>query len=154
MKPKVVKRWHVVADAGRAAAYVREARGSYRPVAQWTSEASLPSDQQPNAADKPGRVFESVGRHRHATETVPPREAIRHAFGRTLAQALNKARADGAFESLVLYAAPKFLHDLRQHLDKPTTQAVVHSEAKDLTSLPEAELFEAFDALPTMLGPR
>jgi len=153
MKTRLPKRWYVVADAGRATAYVRVVPGAaFRQVAAWTSALDLPSDQQPGATDKPGRMFDSIGDHRHAAETVPPRELLKQAFGRELAEALNKARAEGAFESLVLYAAPRFLHELREHFDAATAGAIVHSEAKDLTRLPEQELFQVFDSIPTLAG--
>ena len=153
MKMKLPKRWYVVADAGRATAYACIVPGAnYRQATSWTSALDLPSDEQPDATDKPGRVFDSIGQHRHATETVPPKELLKQAFGRDVAKALNKARSDGAFESLVLYAAPRFLHELREHLDKPTADAIVHSEAKDLTRLPEQELFAVFDSVPGMTG--
>lgn len=144
--------WFVAADAGRAAAYLRVVPGAaFTQVASWTSELDLPSDQQPT--DKPGRMFDSMGNHRHAAETVAPKELLKQAFGRELAQALNKAHADGAFETLVLYAAPRFLHELREHLDKPTSAAIVHSEPKDYTRLPEAELFAIFEAVPSLQEP-
>lgn len=151
MKAQSQKCWFVTADAGRAHAYVRVVPGAtYRLVESWTSDLDLPSDQQPDATDKPGRMFDSIGNHRHAAETVPPKELLKRAFGRDLAQALNKAREEGAFGSLVLYAAPKFLHELREHFDKQTAEAVVHSEAKDLTRLPENELFQVFDSVPML----
>lgn len=151
MKAQSQKCWFVVADAGRAHAYVRVVPGAtYQRVERWTSELDLPSNQQPDATDKPGRMFDSVGHHRHAAETVPPKELLKQAFGRDLAQALKKARIDGAFANLVLYAAPRFLHELRENFDKQTAEAVVHSEPKDLTRLPENELFEIFDTVPML----
>jgi protein required for attachment to host cells len=148
MKVKLPKRWYVVADAGRAAAYVRRDDGAgYRLVARWMSELVLPSDRQPDATDKPGRAFDRMGDHRHAMETVPPKELIKQAFGRGLAQALNKARSEGFYEDIVICAPARFLHELRDNLDKNTAQVVARSEPKDLTKLPEQELFDAFDEL-------
>jgi protein required for attachment to host cells len=153
MKTRSQKRWYVVADVGRATAWVQLAHGAtFTQAAAWTSVLSLPSDQQPDATDKPGRLFDSLGGQRHAAETVPPKELLKQAFGRELAQALNKAHANGAFEGLVLFAAPRFLHVLREHLDKATASAVVHSEAKDFTSLPEQELFDVFETVPDLAG--
>jgi protein required for attachment to host cells len=153
MMVKTRKRWYLAADAGRAVAYVRRPdAGAYERIASWTSELALPSDQQPDAADRPGRVFDSVGEHRHAAETVSPKELVKQAFGRGLAQALNRARREGLFESLVLYAPPRFLAELRKHFDKPTSLAIRFEAPKDLTTLPEQALFDAFDA--TELRPR
>jgi protein required for attachment to host cells len=147
MKTKSPKCWYVVADAGRAAAYVSRKTGpGYDQVASWASDLILPEDQRPQFTDRPGRVFDSLGGNRHAAETVSPAELAKRDFGRTLARALDKARADGAFEALVLFAAPRLLHELREHLDEATARTIARSEAKDLTKLPRQELFDAFDA--------
>jgi protein required for attachment to host cells len=147
MRTKSPRCWYIVADAGRASAYSRHAEGGvYERAAHWTSDLLLPEDQRPQYTDKPGRMFDSLGGQRHAAETVTPAELAKQAFGRTLAQALNKAHAEGAFEQLVIYAAPKLLHELRTHVDKGTADAIVHSEAKNITKLPEQALFEALDS--------
>jgi protein required for attachment to host cells len=156
MKTKSPKRWYVVADAGRATAYLRRTEGGgYDRAAHWTSELILPEDQRPQYADRPGRLFDSLGGQRHAAETTSPAELAKQAFGRMLAQALNKGRADGAFDQLVIYAAPKLLHDLRTHVDKGTADTIVHSQAKNITKLPEQALFAVLDSTestPTARG--
>lgn len=155
MKMKSPSRWYVVADAGRASAYSRRSEGSgYDEVGSWTSDLVRPKDQRPQFTDRPGRVFDSLGAHRHAAETASPTELAREAFGRELAQTLNKARSDGAFQQLVVFAAPKLLHELRTHFDKATADAIVHSEAKDLTKLPQQELSAVFDSMGIGPGAR
>lgn len=148
MKSKTPKCWYVVADAGRAAAHVDRADGSgYDEVASWSSDLILPKDQRPHFSDSPGRMFDSLGGQRHSAETTPRQELAKQAFGRSLAHALNKAKEEGSFEVLVLFAAPRLLHELREHLDKATAGAIAHSAAKDLTKLPKKELFTTFDAV-------
>jgi protein required for attachment to host cells len=154
MRGRNLKRWYVVADAGRAIAYSRRGDGAaYDRIATWTSELALPSNRQPTATDRPGRIFDSTGDHRHAAESAAPKEQVKQAFGRGLAQALNRARAEGLFKSLVLFASPRFLHELRTHLDKPTAGTISHNQPKDLTRLPEQELFDVFDSVD-MRAPR
>jgi protein required for attachment to host cells len=148
MKSRMPKLWFVVADAGRAAAYVRRGDGNgYDEVTSWSSELVLPKDERPQFTDRPTRVFDSLGGQRHAAETTSPQELAKQEFGRSLARALNKARGRREFEALVLFAAPRLLHDLREHFDRATGNAVAYSEAKDLTKLPGKELFATFDAV-------
>lgn len=148
MRPKHARCWYFTADAGRATAYARRADGpGYRTVAHWQSDLIGPRDERPQFTDKPGRVYDSMGSNRHAVETASPAELAKRAFGRTLAHALNAARAGGAFDSLVVFGAPRLLHDLRRNLDKPTAGSVVYSRAKDLTKLPARKLAAEFDAI-------
>lgn len=148
MKIKSPKRWYLVADAGRATAYLRRAEGTgYERAAHWTSDMVLPQGRRPQFTDKPGRLFDSLGGQRHAAETTSPAELAKQAFGRDLAEALDKAHADGAFDQLVIFAAPKLLHELRTHIGKATAEVIVHSEAKNVTKLPEPALHEVLDSV-------
>jgi protein required for attachment to host cells len=149
------KRWYVIADAGRASAYVRrkDTKG-YDVVATWTSDLILPKNERPQFADRAGRVFDRVGSARHAAETTSPVELARKAFGRELAEALNQARQEGSFEQLVLFAAPRLLSELRRHVDELTEGVIVHSQAKDLTKLPTRGLFNIFDEFGPAVGPQ
>jgi protein required for attachment to host cells len=148
MKLKAPKCWYLVADAGRAAAYERRAAGKgYEQVANWTPDLMLPEEARAQFTDRPGRLFDSLGGQRHATETVSPRELGKQAFGRALARTLAEARANGAFDVVALFAAPRFLHQLREQFDKSMVEAVVHSEAKDLTKLPMSELHKVFESI-------
>ena len=155
MQLKRPKCWYLTADAGRATAYARRQDGrGYEAVASWESDLIRPRDERPQYTDKPGRVFDSTGGNRHATETVSPAELAKRAFGRALAEALNAARAKGAFDVLVLFGAPRLMHHLQQSLDRPTADAVVYRRAKDLTKLPAGQLAAKFDSIGLNAAPR
>lgn len=84
-------------------------------------------------ADKPGRAFDSHGTGRHAMEREhSPVEQAAMAFARQLADHLDRARATGRYERLVLVAEPRFLGWLREALRPETAQRVIASVDKDL----------------------
>lgn len=70
---------------------------------------------------------------RSQIEPSDPQEVETRRFAQMLAERLHRARAAGAFQSLVLVAPPKFLGLLREELDAPTARLVVGSVDKDLT---------------------
>lgn len=84
-------------------------------------------------ADKPGRAFDSHGTARHAMEREhPPVEQAAIAFAKRLAEHLERARAAGRYDRLVLVAEPRFLGWLRESLSPETAQRVLASVDKDL----------------------
>lgn len=139
MKP--IKTWILVADGAQARFFLNDGPG--RGLTELTGEA-LRNDLKPSRdidADRPGRAFDSGGQGRHAME--PPTDSKRHAkrvFAARIADKLRKARNAGAFDRIVLVAAPTTLGDLRAELSKDVL-ALLHGElAKDLTHLKPHEL--------------
>jgi len=133
--------WLVLADGSRARFVTRRPEGpGYEIAAEYESpEAHVPTHEI--MSDRPGRVQESANRAHHGVE--PRQDAHRarlESFAQQVASHLNAASAKGAFDELVLYAAPRALATLRSALDD-TTRAKVKAEfAKDLTKVPLAEL--------------
>jgi protein required for attachment to host cells len=92
-------------------------------------------------SDRPGRVHESATAAHHGIETHHDAHRDRKtAFARLLAGRLNVASAAGAFDTLVLYAAPRSLATLREALDDATRRKIKAEFPKDLTKVPLAEL--------------
>jgi protein required for attachment to host cells len=56
-------------------------------------------------------------------------------FARRLAQRLEGARREGAYEHLILIAAPRFLGRVRAQLSPQVMKRLAHTIAKDLTKL-------------------
>lgn len=56
-------------------------------------------------------------------------------FARQLAQRLENARREGAYEHLILIAAPRFLGRVRTQLSPQVTRQLAHTMAKDLSKL-------------------
>jgi protein required for attachment to host cells len=92
-------------------------------------------------SDRPGRSFSSVGHGRSAME--PQTDPVEHEeaeFVRSVAKALEEKRADGAFQRLVIAAAPTALGDLRSALSEGLKGTIVAELSKDLTNVPTPQL--------------
>lgn len=137
--------WYVLADGSRARFVTRRAEGAgYEVAAQYDSpEAHVPTREI--VSDRPGRVRESANASHHGVE--PHHDAHRErkaAFAQQIADRLNAAAAEGAFDELVLYAAPRALAEIRSGLDERTRGKIKGEFAKDLTKIPLAELGDHF----------
>jgi protein required for attachment to host cells len=133
--------WFVLADGSRARFVTRRAEDAgYETAAEYESpDAHVPTREI--VSDRPGRVQESANPAHHGVE---PRQdahrARKDAFAEQVAGHLNAASARGAFDALVLYAAPRALAMLRAALDEATRGKIKAEFAKDLTKVPLAEL--------------
>jgi len=135
--------WFVLADGSRARFVRRRQEGSgYEIAAQYESaEAHLPTRDL--VSDRPGRVRESATAAHHGVEPqTDAHRARKTAFAQEIATRLNAASAEGAFDALVLYAAPRALAELRTALDQATRSKIKAEFAKDLTKVPLAELVD------------
>lgn len=68
-------------------------------------------------------------------------------FAKSMAAILNKGRADGDFDELVLVAPPRTMGDLRAALDKPTRASVSAELTKDLTAEHPDQLAKRLDTI-------
>lgn len=66
-------------------------------------------------------------------------------FARFLAEQLDRARAQRAFERLVLIAAPSFLGSLRESLPEPTRRCITQEIGKNFTRNTPSEIREKVD---------
>lgn len=94
-------------------------------------------------ADRAGRSFSSVGRHRSAMEPrSDPVEERQRLFAESLSAVLEEHHASGEFDELIVVAAPAMLGDLRQAYDKKLQAAITHEVDKDLTKQSAIKLME------------
>lgn len=92
--------------------------------------------------DRPGRSFESASATRHAIEPRhDPHEMAKTAFERFVAGKVCAESAADAFNELILVAPAHVLRTLREGLDGPTTTKLVGALAKDLTKVPDEDLY-------------
>jgi protein required for attachment to host cells len=92
-------------------------------------------------SDKPGRSFDSHGAGRHALgKEHDEAETVAQAFAHKLAAHLDNARANNAFDKLVLVAEPRFLGMLRAALSAPTAARVSADVEKDLGHVSDHDL--------------
>ena len=125
--------WVLVADARRADVYRRATPSDPLEPIQHLEDDAARAREQELVSDKPGRAFDSGGQGRHAME--PPHTAkqqLRTAFAQRIVHALAEGRRAGAFEQLIIVAAPAMLGELRAQLDGPTAVRVTAEFDKDL----------------------
>ena len=86
--------------------------------------------------DRPGRSFNRIGTGRHAMDgersTLRQQQVL---FGKRIAEELESARKDHAFDRLVLMAAPRMLGLLRDAMPDTSRSAVVAEVPRDLSHL-------------------
>ena len=83
-----------------------------------------------------------------STETSQnPVEQRETDFVKNVAEVLEKERQKGAFERLVIAAAPVALGDLRKAISPHVKKLVIAEVNKDLTNLPTAQLGEHLDGI-------
>ena len=135
--------WIVVANAARARLYERHRDGSLdEPVDLIHPQARQSSRDL--TSDRSGRTERGSGAQQHGHTAYQPatdaHQKEHERFAREVAAQLDDGVASGRCRSLLLFAAPAFLGELRQRLGEATAKAVRTSEAIDLTSLPVHEL--------------
>ncbi len=139
--------WIVAANS--AGAVIWQAEGSHGPLRQ-QQVLVHPEARQHNedlVTDQPGRVFDSAGQGRHATDYgTSPKDHEAEVFARELIAALTQAHAQDRFDRLYVIAAPAFLGRLREQYSEPLRQLlageidknVVHDDADAVRAqLPE-----------------
>lgn len=133
--------WVLVADGGRARILVNSGVGKgLHPASGEAFGIDNPPTRE-QGTDRPGRTFDSAGSGRHAMEPrVDWHRFEKVKFSREIAQRLDRAALDGAFDRLILIAPPATLGDLRSALDGKTRQKVVGEIAKDLTQLSDRDI--------------
>lgn len=117
--------WVVAANS--AGAVIWQADGRRGPLRQ-QQVLVHPEARQHNedlVTDQPGRVFDSAGEGRHATDYgTSPKNHEADVFARELIDTLAQARAEGRFDRLYVIAAPAFLGRLREQYPEPLRQAL------------------------------
>ncbi len=128
--------WILVADSSRARLFsinraldpLHEIGNFERPEAR-AKNHDLTTDRQ-GAVDGMGSVEIDMSPKRHEALT----------FAKELSEHLRQGRVSGQFNRLHIAASPSFLGLLREKLDQPTAQLVVHEVCKDLTQLDTADI--------------
>jgi protein required for attachment to host cells len=139
MKP--VKTWVVVADSAHARIFENTGPGHGLKELPGRSRETELKPSRDIDADRPGRSFDSGGQGRHAME--PPTDSKRHekgVFAKEIADMLRAEQVKGAFDRLVVVAAPATLGDLRTAMSKELADAVTGELDKDLIRLNERDL--------------
>ncbi len=136
--------WIVVSDAARARIFVTDPE-----LTGWAEHNVL---VHPASRSGIGELVSDT--HAHSTGRGPrsgPRQTDTHdnesvRFARELAVHLRQQRTAGAYESLVIVAAPRFLGQLRPLLDKNVAAMVQTEIAKDYANLRGPEVHKRVSA--------
>lgn len=132
--------WVVVAD-GEKALFLCNKTDSQNPHLEVVrkEEQDNPKDID-QSANRPGRTHQSSGVGRSAYDDTDWHELAKERFASDLADILYKRAHEGAFDRIVLVAAPNVLGALRDELHQEVTNKVVGEIAKTLTNHPINEI--------------
>ncbi|ODT64775.1 MAG: hypothetical protein ABS75_34105 [Pelagibacterium sp. SCN 63-23] len=107
-----------------------------------------PLQTQDIEADRPGRGFSSSGSRRSAMEPrTDPAEHREAEFVRTVAGHIDTKAREGAYDRLVIAAAPIALGNLRKVLSEQVKKTIVAELDKDLTNVPTPQLDKHLDGI-------
>ena len=140
--------WILIADGTQAR--VLENTGPGKGLASvkgldWSIE---PLQSKDIDTDRPGRGHSSGGSARSAMEPkTDPAQHREAEFMRSVASVLDKKVLEGAFDRLVIAAAPIALGNLRKVLSDHVKKAVVAELDKDLTNLPTPSIDRHLDGI-------
>lgn len=99
-------------------------------------------------SDDKGRVHDRAGQGSHKQEFhESPSDHEDRRFALALSRTLRKGLDDHRFDRLFLVAEPGFLGDLKQALDKETTNALAGTLGKDLLHVADKDIPGHVDAL-------
>ena len=137
---KAVKTWIIVADGARARVLCNDGPG--KGIHQLVAMAAETTDATHElGSERPGRVNESVGSHRHAIQPrVDRHEAAEKEFANRIAHYLDENAEQHSYERLVLVAPAKTLGYLRAGISKNSARLVTGEVTKDLTHTAIADL--------------
>ena len=121
----------LVADAGRARLFVRATAGNFQHIMSWNSPQARHQPHQ-TSSDKSGSLNGSA----YDPEVAAQRHA-QQAFANELMAEVKLREMD--FERILIAAPPRFLGDLRAHLNVAVTNKL-STLTRDLTNLKPDEV--------------
>lgn len=136
-------KWIIVADSVRCRIYEQATGdGGLCEKEDWVHPASRLHDRD-SVSDRPGSDHGAVGQGRHPMpQKTDPKVHEMDLFAQQIGARLEHERKQGAFDRLVLVAAPDFLGRLRGALSDELHKMLVGEVHKDLTRRSPQELQE------------
>ena len=135
MKPVIT--WVVLANARLAHAVVHRGPGKGF-VAKDGLEWSAPDAV--GFADKSGTARSSSTSATVTFGRSDPNDIAQAAFAKDIARKLEELHRGGAFDRLIVSAAPNMLGEIRKALDKTALEGAYQDVSKDLTHIPVQDL--------------
>jgi protein required for attachment to host cells len=132
---------YLIADGGRVRYVERTGPGHFNTFRKFVS-AHIHAKASKFGRDRPPRVQESATTARHAVERkANPRDKIEMKFIQAIAADLKEDNTISDFDNLVIVAPAKLLKVLRESLPAALSSKLVESIDKDLTKIPDSDLY-------------
>lgn len=146
MKPTIT--WVLIADGAQARVLENTGPGKGLSGVEGLKFSQEPLSAQDIVTDRPGRSSGPIGPGGGAMDPKTDPVAYRETqFVKNVAGVLEKKCADGAYDRLVIAAAPIALGDIRKSLSDNVKKTVVAELNKDLTNIPTPQLAKHFDGI-------
>jgi protein required for attachment to host cells len=146
---RMPKTLYLIADGGRVRYVERTGPGHFNTFRKFVS-AHIHEKGWELLRDRPARVQESATTARHGIERkVNPRDKIEHKFIKEIAADLRDDKTMDGFDNLVIVAPAKLLNVLRESLPQALASQLVDAIDKDLTKIPDGDLYRH---LPVFIG--
>ena len=140
--------WVLIADGAQARVLENTGPGKGLTQVDGLDFAIESKQAQEIMAERPGRTFSSVGSARSGIEPKTDPVAYRETqFVKSLANMLDRQQQNGAYDRLIIAAAPIALGDIRKAMSAGVKKTVVAELDKDLTNLPTNQLDKHFDGI-------
>ena len=138
---RIPKTLYLIADGGRVRYVESTGPGHFNTFRKFVS-AHIHEKGSKLVRDRPSRVQESATAARHGIEfRTNPRDKAEHEFIRAIAEDLHEDKMTKKFDNLVIVAPAKLLSVLRESLPSALASKLVQSITKDLTKIPDADLY-------------
>lgn len=140
--------WILIADGTQARVLEHHGPGKGLTTVKGLDWSIEPLQSKDIDSDRPGRGHSSGGSSRSSMEPkTDPAQHREAEFIRTVAQVLDRKVQEGAFDRLVIAAAPIALGNLRKAMSDHVKKAVVAELDKDLTNIPSPAVDKHFDGI-------
>jgi protein required for attachment to host cells len=140
--------WILIADGTQARVLEHNGPGKGLATVKGLDWSIPPLQSQDIDSDRPGRGHSSGGSARSSMEPkTDPAQHREAEFVRSVAHELDRHAKDGAFDRLVIAAAPIALGNLRKVLSDFVKKTVVAELDKDLTNVPTPNVDKHFDGI-------
>jgi protein required for attachment to host cells len=140
--------WVLIANGAQARVLQHNGPGKGLTQVEGLDFAIDPIQARDIMADRPGRSHSSNGTARSGMEPkTDPVEYRETQFVKSLADMLDRQQQKGAYDRLVIAAAPIALGDIRKAMSAGVRKTVVAELDKDLTNLPTPQLDKHLDGI-------
>ncbi|MDF2096523.1 host attachment protein [Aquibaculum arenosum] len=140
--------WLLVADGARARTFSRQEPSKRLSELDEGSFTGNRSHSRDLGNERPGRTHDSAGPGRHAMEPPSdPHDLAEQSFLREVVEWLEEKEKSGAFDQLIVVAAPRALGELRRLFSKSLSARILAELDSDLTHADAREVETRTEAL-------